>query len=260
MICPRCRDLALLSGNKVNAVTNLDGAGVTRRSLFGITAATAATLAVAAPAAASAARQPNPKDTPLNADQAWRKLVNGNKRFVEGRQKHPHESLEWRESLVNGQHPFAVILSCADSRVSPELVFDEGLGDLFVIRSAGEVLDTAVIGSVEYAIEHLGVPLIVVVGHESCGAVGAAVELVNGNVEVTGDIATLVRTIEATVRATPPNSDPKAFLAACVAEQARRSAAFLKERSNIVRDAVEHHGVKIISATYDLDTGQVVTV
>lgn len=234
---------------------------MTRRSLFGITAATAATLAVAAPtAAASTGRQPNPKDTPLNADQAWRTLVNGNKRFVEGKQKHPHESLEWRQSLVNGQHPFAVILSCADSRVSPELVFDEGLGDLFVIRTAGEVLDTAVIGSIEYAIEHLGVPLIVVVGHESCGAVGAAIELVNGNAELSGDIATLVRAVEATVRSVPPNNDPKAFFAACVAEQARRSAAYLLERSNIVRDAVAHHGVKVISATYDLDTGRVVTV
>lgn len=241
-------------------MTNHDGAGLTRRSLFGITAATAATLAVAAPAAASTGRQPDPKDTPLDADQAWRKLVAGNKRFVEGRQQHPHESLEWRQFLTNGQHPFAVILSCADSRVSPELVFDEGLGDLFVIRSAGEVLDTAVIGSIEYAIEHLGVPLIVVVGHESCGAVGAAIELVNGNTTVSGDIATLVRTIEAAVLATPPNEDPKAFSAACIAEQARRSAAFLLERSNIVSDAVAHHGVKIISASYDLDTGQVVTV
>jgi carbonic anhydrase len=241
-------------------VTNHDGAGVTRRSLFGITAATAATLAVAAPAAATTGRRADPKDTPLTADQAWRTLVKGNKRFVEGRQQHPHESLEWRQSLANGQHPFAVILSCADSRVSPELVFDEGLGDLFVIRSAGEVLDTAVIGSIEYAIEHLGVPLIVVVGHESCGAVGAAIELVHGDAEVSGDIATLVRAVEATVRATPPNDDPKAFFAACVAEQARRSAAFLLERSNIIRDAVANHGVKVISATYDLDTGQVVTV
>jgi carbonic anhydrase len=244
-------------------VTNHDGAGLTRRSLFGITAATAATLAVAAPAAAAATstgRQPGPNDTPLTADQAWRMLVKGNKRFVEGRQKHPHESLEWRQSLASGQHPFAIILSCADSRVSPELVFDEGLGDLFVIRSAGEVLDTAVVGSIEYAIEHLGVPLIVVVGHESCGAVGAAIELVKGNAELTGDIATLVRAVEATVRAVPHDDDEKAFFAACVAEQARRSAAYLLERSNIVRDAVAHHGVKIVSATYDLDTGQVVTV
>jgi carbonic anhydrase len=241
-------------------VTNHDGAGVTRRSLFGITAATAATLAVAGPAAATTGRRADPKNTPLTADQAWRTLVKGNKRFVEGRQQHPHESLEWRQSLASGQHPFAVILSCADSRVSPELVFDEGLGDLFVIRSAGEVLDTAVIGSIEYAIEHLGVPLIVVVGHESCGAVGAAIELVKGNAELTGDVATLVRAVEATIRAVPHDDDEKAFFAACVAEQARRSAAYLLERSNIVRDAIAHHGVKVISATYDLDTGQVVTV
>jgi carbonic anhydrase len=195
--------------------------------------------------------------TPLTAEQAWRKLVAGNNRFVAGEQQHPHESLEWRESLVNGQHPFAVILGCADSRVSPELVFDEGLGDLFVIRAAGEVLDTAVIGSIEYAVEHLSVPLVVVLGHESCGAVGATIDVVQHGTEVAGDISTLVRSIEPAVRATPANPDPAAFLAACVAEQARRAAQYLPERSNIISDAVAHHGVKVVSATYELDTGKV---
>lgn len=234
---------------------------MSRRTLFGVTAGAAAAAALAtgaAPAAATPGRRTtDPKATPLTADQAWRKLVEGNNRFVAGRQKHPHESLEWRESLVKGQHPFAVILSCADSRVSPELVFDEGLGDLFVVRSAGEVLDTAVVGSIEYAIEHLSVPLIVVIGHQSCGAVSAAVDLVRNDAELSGDIATLVRAIEPAVRATPANPDPAAFLAACVAEQARRSAKYLLERSNIVSDAVAHHGVKVVSATYELETGKV---
>jgi carbonic anhydrase len=141
--------------------------------------------------------------------------------------------------------------------VSPELVFDEGLGDLFVIRAAGEVLDTAVVGSIEYAVEHLSVPLVVVVGHQSCGAVSAAVDLVQNGAELSGDIATLVRAIEPAVRATSANPDPAAFLAACVAEQARRAATYLRERSNIVSDAVAHHGVKVVSATYELETGKV---
>jgi carbonic anhydrase len=234
---------------------------MSRRTLFGVTAGAAAATALAAGAAPAAAtpgrRTTDPKATPLTADQAWQKLVAGNARFVAGKQKHPHESLEWRESLVQGQHPFAVILSCADSRVSPELVFDEGLGDLFVIRSAGEVLDTAVVGSIEYAIEHLSVPLIVVVGHQSCGAVSAAVDLVQADAELSGDIATLVRAIEPAVRATPANPDRTAFVAACVAEQARRAAKYLQERSNIISDAVAHHGVKVISATYELETGKV---
>jgi carbonic anhydrase len=242
-------------------VTDIDRAGLSRRTLFGVSAgvaAGAALVAGAVPAAATTGRRTtDPKATPLTADQAWRMLVAGNKRFVAGQQRHPHESLEWRQSLVEGQHPFAVILGCADSRVSPELVFDEGLGDLFVIRSAGEVLDTAVIGSIEYAVEHLAVPLVVVLGHESCGAVGATIDVVQNGAAVSGDIATLVRSVEPAVRATPPNPDAKAFLAACVAEQARRSAKYLQERSNIISDAVAHHGVKVVSATYELRTGAV---
>ncbi|HEY0450161.1 carbonic anhydrase [Actinophytocola sp.] len=237
---------------------NTEGAGLSRRTLFGAAAtAAAATMTTGATASAAPRHAGDPRVTELTADQAWRKLVAGNDRFVAGHQKHPHESLAWRESLVNGQHPFAVILSCADSRVPPELVFDEGLGDLFVIRAAGEVLDTAVIGSIEYAVEHLGVPLIVVLGHASCGAVSATIDVVNGDAEVSGDISTLVRSVEPAVRATAPNSDPAAFLAACVAEQARRSAGILRERSNIVSDAVAHHGVKVFSATYELATGKV---
>lgn len=227
--------------------------------MFGVTAgvAVAAALAPGTAAATPGRRTTDPKATQLTADQAWRTLAAGNARFVSGHQRHPHESLDWRQSLVDGQHPFAIILGCADSRVSPELVFDEGLGDLFVIRAAGEVLDTAVIGSIEYAVEHLAVPLIVVLGHEKCGAVGATIDVVQHDAEVAGDISTLVRAIEPAVRATPANSDAAAFLAACVAEQARRAAKYLRERSNIVSDAVAHRGVKVVSATYELRTGAV---
>jgi carbonic anhydrase len=242
-------------------VIDTERAGMSRRTLLGVSAGMAAAAAVPAGATTAAAtpgrRTTDPKATPLTADQAWRMLAAGNARFVSGRQKHPHESLEWRQSLVEGLHPFAVILGCADSRVSPELVFDEGLGDLFVIRAAGEVLDTSVIGSIEYAVEHLSVPLVVVLGHESCGAVGATIDVVQHDAEVSGDVSTLVRSIEPAVRATPPNPDAKAFLAACVAEQARRAAKYLQERSNIISDAIAQHGVQVVSATYELRTGAV---
>ncbi|RZQ60012.1 carbonic anhydrase [Amycolatopsis suaedae] len=249
-------------------MSDRDSGALRRRSLFGLTAGAAAALAAGTAPAAAATAPPAPpptpdgggQSTPITADQAWRILSEGNARFVAGRQKHPHESLKWRESLVKGQHPFAVILGCADSRVPPELVFDEGLGDMFVIRSAGEVLDTSVVGSIEYAVEHLGVPLIVVLGHASCGAVSAAVDLVRGTAHLSGDISTLVRAVEPAVRATPPNPDPAAFLAACVAEQARRTAVLLKERSDIVTKAIAERGVKIVSATYELTTGAVTRV
>src|SRR5262245_40561826 len=111
----------------------------------------------------------------LSAEQALARLLAGNARFVAHRERHPDITVRRRRALVSSQHPFAVILGCADSRVSPELLFDEGLGDLFVIRVAGNVVDDVVLGSIEYAVEHLGTKLIVVLGHEKCGAVSAAV-------------------------------------------------------------------------------------
>lgn len=184
---------------------------------------------------------------------AWRRLTGGNARFVAGNQQHPHQQVEWRQRLAEGQQPFACVLGCADSRVPPELVFDQGFGDLFTIRTAGQVLDNSVIGSVEYAVEHLGVRLIVVLGHESCGAVSAAVELVNQGAELSGSVSTLVRSIEATVLSTPTDPDQEVFLAACVAKQARRISDQLRERSSVIREAAEQGAVELVPAVYDLD-------
>src|SRR3954451_10886779 len=111
----------------------------------------------------------------LSADQALSRLLAGNERFVAHKERHPDESAGRRRELVSGQHPFAVILGCSDSRVAPELLFDEGLGDLFVIRVAGNIVDDDILASIEYAVEHLGTKLVVVLGHEKCGAVSAAV-------------------------------------------------------------------------------------
>lgn len=117
------------------------------------------------------------QDAPnLSADKALQKLKQGNKRFSQYHMKHPDEYKIKRKELIKGQHPFAAILSCSDSRVPTEIIFDQGLGDLFVIRNAGNVLDEHILGSIEYAVEHLGVNLVVVMGHESCGAVGAAMK------------------------------------------------------------------------------------
>lgn len=112
----------------------------------------------------------------LPGEIALQKLKDGNERFATFKMKHPNLSAEHRGRLANGQHPFAVIVSCSDSRIPPELIFDQGLGDIFVIRNAGNVLDEHVLGSINYAIEHLGVNLVVVMGHQFCGAVGAAMK------------------------------------------------------------------------------------
>ncbi|THA52928.1 carbonic anhydrase [Streptomyces sp. A1136] len=112
---------------------------------------------------------------PSTPDQALRELAAGNRRWRTYRQEHPHESPSLRARLSRAQHPFAIVLGCVDSRVPPELVFDQGLGDLLIVRSAGEVLDEAVRGSIAYGVLELAIPLVLVLGHQSCGAVGAAV-------------------------------------------------------------------------------------
>lgn len=191
------------------------------------------------------------------AAQAWQALAAGNERFVAGRATHPHEAAEWRDSLVEAQHPIACVLACIDSRVPPELVFDQGFGDLLTVRTAGEVLDEAVIGSVEYGLEHLNVPLVVVLGHAGCGAVKATVDAVRGTAAPHGDIAALVHAIEPAVRAVPTDTDEAAYLEACVAEQARQVASDLALRSTLVSEAVRSRGVEVVPAVYDLADGAI---
>ncbi|PFG20422.1 carbonic anhydrase [Serinibacter salmoneus] len=113
---------------------------------------------------------------PTTPTEAWQALVAGNERFVAGTPAHPDQDVAHRRSLSTSQHPFAVVFGCSDSRLAAEIIFDQGLGDAFVVRTAGHVIDTTVIGSIEYGVEILGAPLVVVLGHDSCGAVQAAVD------------------------------------------------------------------------------------
>lgn len=183
-------------------------------------------------------------------DDPWARLAAGNARFAAGLPGHPRQDPAYRRGLAAGQEPFACVLGCADSRVPPEILFDQGLGDLFTVRAVGEVLDDAVVGSIEYAVEHLGVRTVVVLGHSACGAVRAAIDLVRGTGEATGSVSTVARAIEATVRATPPGPD---FLAACIRNQARRIADELPRRSGMI----DSSGAVIVPAGYDLTTGLV---
>src|SRR5665648_172022 len=108
--------------------------------------------------------------------EAWAELLAGNERFVRGEMAHPSQDVDHRAALSGAQNPFAVVFGCSDSRVAAEIVFDRGLGDLFVVRTAGHVVDTTVVGSIEYGVQLLGAPLVIVLGHDSCGAVAAAAE------------------------------------------------------------------------------------
>lgn len=121
----------------------------------------------------------NPNDNPISdestANATWSRMLQGNARFASGEPEHPWQDSQTRESLIDGQHPDAAVLSCSDSRVPPEIIFDQGLGDMFTVRTAGQTLDDAVIGSLEYAVTNLGVSLLVVLGHEHCGAIAGAV-------------------------------------------------------------------------------------
>ncbi|MEO8367636.1 MAG: carbonic anhydrase [Candidatus Solibacter sp.] len=185
------------------------------------------------------------------ADDALARLMAGNKRYVLHQEQHPDASVARRKSLEAGQHPFAIILGCADSRVPPELLFDQGLGDLFVVRVAGNIVDDAVLGSIEYAVEHLGAKLIVILGHEKCGAVSAAIAAGH----VPGHIGSLVDAIQPAVEASAKEPGDKVHN--CVIANVRRVADQVRHSEPLLKDACERHEVKVVAADYALDSGRV---
>lgn len=189
----------------------------------------------------------------MTADEALHRLEHGNARFVAGHLSgSTTESVaESRRRVAQGQKPFAIIVGCSDSRVGPEVVFDQRVGDLFVVRTAGEVVDAVALGSIEYGVAHLGSPLIVVLGHERCGAVGAAV----AGAKEPGHIATVLKAIEPAVRATKGQAgDP---VENAVRAQALDVAAQLEAAGPILKDAVQAGKLRIVAARYDLDSGRV---
>jgi carbonic anhydrase len=187
----------------------------------------------------------------VSADQAVRRLAEGNERFATNAVVHPDQSSEHRQELTQGQAPFAIILTCSDSRVSPELLFDQGLGDLFVIRNAGNILDDHVIGSMEYAVEHLHVNLIVVLGHEKCGAVSAAVAAGEAKGHLRSVVEAIAPAVEETKRAPGDAADN------AVRANAQRVAEILLHVDPVLKPAVAEGRLKILPARYDLDSGRV---
>lgn len=190
----------------------------------------------------------------ISPDEALAKLVDGNTRFVEGKQAQKDIGNNRRTELTKGQQPFAVILSCSDSRVPPEHIFDQGLGDIFVVRVAGNVADPIELGSVEYAVEHLGSPLILVLGHQMCGAVKATVA--GGKPE--GNIGSIVKKIEPAVKkARAQNKDKDKLLDAAILENTKNTVAALTQKSSIIKHLVEEKKVKIAAGVYNMATGKV---
>ena len=194
----------------------------------------------------------------VDPEEALARLVAGNGRYVSGFSAHPNGDLARRTQVAAGQTPFASILACADSRVAPELIFDQGLGDLFVCRVAGNVVDDAILASLEYSVIHLGSTLIMVLGHERCDTVKAAIDALDGKGspdDVGTKIGTLAGLITPSIRAVAANSTDR--LNDAVAMNASHVAAEIFVNSPPLRARVLAGKLKIVAAHYDLDDGKV---
>ena len=193
-----------------------------------------------------------PHSSPVTA---WKALREGNDRFVAGKPEHPSQGIEHRASLAGEQRPTAVVFGCADSRVAAEIIFDQGLGDMFVVRTAGHVMDSAVLGSLEYAVTILNVPLIVVLGHDSCGAVKATLSALDDGQVPSGFVRDVVE------RVTPSillgRRDGLTRVDEFEARHVTETAAQLMARSSAISDRIAAGGLAIVGVTYHLADGKV---
>ena len=196
---------------------------------------------------------PMPNTSPVTA---WKALKEGNERFVAGRPEHPSQSVEHRASLAAMQKPTAVVFGCADSRVAAEIIFDQGLGDMFVVRTAGHVIDSAVLGSVEYAVTVLDVPLVVVLGHDSCGAVKATLAALDDGIVPGGYVRDVVE------RVTPSillgRREGLTRVDEFEAHHVRETGAQLLARSTAIAARVASGDLAIVGLTYRLADGRIV--
>jgi carbonic anhydrase len=186
---------------------------------------------------------------------AWKALKEGNERFVAGQAEHPSQSIEHRASLAKGQKPSAALFGCGDSRVAAELIFDQGLGDMFVVRTAGHVMDSAVLGSLEFAVTALGVSVIVVLGHDSCGAVKATIAALDDGALPGGYVRDVVERVAPSILLGRREGLKRAdeFEARHVVE----TGSQLLARSTTIAEAVAAGDLAIVGATYHLADGKV---
>jgi carbonic anhydrase len=192
---------------------------------------------------------------PTTPAEAWEAMQAGNARFVRGEVLHPDQDAARRAELAADQRPFALLFGCGDSRVAAEIIFDRGLGDLFVVRTAGHVVDTSVMGSVEFAVSQLSVPLIVVLGHDRCGAVRATIDALDSGVMPGGYLRDLVeRVTPSVVSARARGTDD---LDEIEAEHVRQTGRLLHDRSTLVSEKVRRGELAIVGTVYDLADGRV---
>ena len=195
----------------------------------------------------------------VTADEALQRLLDGNKRYMEGKMNECRETTAAaREKLAKSQKPYAIILACSASRVPPEIIFDKGLGEIFVIRVAGNVPDPIILGSIEYAAEHFGSRLVMVLGHERCGAVAAAVDAKS---KPEGNIGAIIKPIAPAVKQamTEYKGKEKADLVeTAINDNVKLVAANITKQSSVLKNFAKEGKVKIVAAKYDLDDGKVI--
>ncbi|OBK79782.1 carbonic anhydrase [Mycobacterium sp. 1164985.4] len=194
-----------------------------------------------------------PNTSPVTA---WKALKEGNERFVAGKPVHPSQGVEHRASLAGSQRPTAVVFGCGDSRVAAEIIFDQGLGDMFVVRTAGHVIDSAVLGSIEYAVAVLNVPLVVVLGHDSCGAVKATLSALDEGQVPGGYVRDIVERVMPSILL--GRRDGLSRVDEFEARHVSETGAQLLARSTTVSERVASGDLAIVGVTYHLADGQVV--
>jgi carbonic anhydrase len=208
---------------------------------------------VAAPHSPTAAEPSRTETVSKDPGRIWSALIEGNLRFRTGRMRLRKE-VDDRMALVKGQHPAVIVLSCSDSRVPPERIFDAGLGELFVVRTAGHVVDQVALGSLEYAVEHLGSPVLLVLGHTKCGAVTAAVN--GGNIE-SPNLRAVIDSIVPAIGDVRMRFEGEALIRAAVEANVEETAQRLVLESPLLREYASNKSVTILMAVYDLETGEV---
>jgi carbonic anhydrase len=241
-MCEFCR-------NPYHAMTD-----AARRQFLTLTTGTAAALALALPAFATNDAPPPKPQNVMSPDAALDRLMKGNARYIEGVSKR-HDFTHEREPLARGQNPFAGVLSCADSRIAPEYCFDVARGDIFVCRVAGNFANDDIVASFEYSVAVLKAPLILVLGHDACGAIDATIESLKDGTTLPGRLPALVAALTPAVKAV--KDEPGDTLAFAIKRNVALTTEKLKSASSILGDAVDSKKLKIAGGVYKLTTGKV---
>jgi carbonic anhydrase len=241
-MCERCVDAAARQ------------TGFARRSILKLAAAAGATFAAAPHALAASPKRPPKPNNIISPDAALDRLMQGNARYIEGTTKR-HDFRHEREALSKGQNPFAAILSCADSRIAPEYCFDTARGDVFVCRVAGNFASDEVVASLEYAVQVLNTPLIMVLGHEACGAVDATIKSVKDGTTLPGHLPSLVAAIKPAVDAVQGQSGD--MLANAIRRNVMLNVEKLKAARPILSAFAGDKKIRVVGGNYDLKSGRV---